>query len=289
VESKRLWTITYINPDEMIAILPDDTHYDSGASGFQDPEPHSHEFYELEYVLSGSGFQNINGNEYLVRRGDAVLFDIGDIHYYYPIKEFLIINCVFSPQYWDSEINKKVLKITGSENPAVKKSIHFSGSNMLLFEDLIEKINLELKNKEPEYRIAVKGYFNVLMVMLIRAGLFKSNTKHAMIPSILGFIDSHWDTATLSSVAQKYGYNPSYLSSLFKTMVGQNITDYINRRRIHEAVKLLETTTHSVEAVSNIVGFSDKKHFYHLFRHYIGTTPRQLTKYPEAASKPPKR
>jgi AraC-like DNA-binding protein/mannose-6-phosphate isomerase-like protein (cupin superfamily) len=278
VESKRLWTLKHINPDEMIAILPDDTHFDPKAPDFKDLEPHSHEFYELEYVLSGSGFQNINGKECLVHRGDAILFDIGDVHYYYPIKEFLIINCMFCPQYWDSEINQKVLKITGSENSAVKKSIHFSGSSMLLFEDLIEKINVELKKKEPEYRLAVKGYFNVLMVMLIRAGLFRNNTKHEMISSILNFIDSNWNTATLRSVAKDYGYNPSYLSSLFKITVGQNITDYINRRRIHEAVKLLETTDRSVEAICNMVGFNDKKHFYHLFWRYIGIAPRQLTK-----------
>ncbi|MDR0718514.1 MAG: AraC family ligand binding domain-containing protein, partial [Treponema sp.] len=100
MKAKRLWTLKHINPDEMIGILFDDTHFDPKVSDFQDLVPHSHEFYELEYVLSGTGFQNINGKEYLIRRGDAVLFDIGDVHYYYPIKELLIINCVFYPQYW---------------------------------------------------------------------------------------------------------------------------------------------------------------------------------------------
>ena len=41
-------------------------------------EMHTHDFIEIEYVLSGTGTQIINGQKYKVKRGDVIFLKKGD-------------------------------------------------------------------------------------------------------------------------------------------------------------------------------------------------------------------
>lgn len=55
-------------------------------------EMHTHEFVEIEYVLSGSGVQLINGVEYPVHRGDLIYLKKGDYHTYFSTNQLRILN-----------------------------------------------------------------------------------------------------------------------------------------------------------------------------------------------------
>lgn len=276
MDTKKLWTLEMIDSSEMIDVVLDDSHIDAAKNRPHLEVEHTHEFFELEYIVSGSGIQIINGVEIPVRRGDALFFDIGDTHGYYAIENFLVVNCIFYPEFWDKELKDKVLGISKCKTTKLNNIINLSGSGMIEFEEIIGKIEKELRRKQPEYKTAVNGYFKLLFVMLMRAGLFKKNKKDARLSAIMEYVSVHWRTATLSGVAQRFGYNSSYLSTMFKQVTGLGFTEYVNQRRIREAVLLLENTSKTVDNIIREVGFEDKKHFYTLFRQQMGVTPRAI-------------
>ncbi len=71
----------------------------------------------------------------------------------------------------------------------------------------------------------------------------------------------------------KFGYHPSYLSTLFKRYSGYTITQYLNRQRIQVAKRFLTTMPQlPLSEISALVGIPDEKYFMRLFKHYEGVT-----------------
>jgi len=66
-----------------------------------------------------------------------------------------------------------------------------------------------------------------------------------------------------------------YLSRLFKSVAGTNISDYINEIRIMNAIDLLKTTDMTVESIAQAVGFSNKTTFLRQFKKYTSASPKK--------------
>jgi two-component system response regulator YesN len=78
-----------------------------------------------------------------------------------------------------------------------------------------------------------------------------------------------------NDLAQKFFYNPSYFSRVFKEKFGMPFVEYITRKRLSYAIELLKNTELSVEEIGRRVGFSDAKGLYRAFSTYLGSTPSQ--------------
>ena len=86
-------------------------------------------------------------------------------------------------------------------------------------------------------------------------------------------------------IAEKFGYHPSYLTSVFKRYSGCTITEYLNRQRIRVAKNLLTSTPKlTLAEIGTQVGIGDEKYFMRLFKRYEGVT---ATAYREAFSRKP--
>ena len=80
----------------------------------------------------------------------------------------------------------------------------------------------------------------------------------------------------LKALAELQGINPSYLSTLFKKETGQTVTDYVNQRRVHLAVRLLGGTRLQIQTIAQHCGIPDVNYFTKVFKKYVGKTPRQF-------------
>ena len=82
----------------------------------------------------------------------------------------------------------------------------------------------------------------------------------------------------LELLAKQFHYSPTYISKVFKQQMGCNINKFINKLRMQEAKKLIETTDMKIMAVSEKVGFKDYMYFIKQFRKYYGYTPGSIKK-----------
>ena len=94
------------------------------------------------------------------------------------------------------------------------------------------------------------------------------------IVNLMEWLQLNYDTTlSVSDIAEKFGYHPSYLSTLFKRYSGYTITQYLNRQRIQVAKKFLTTMPQlPLSEISALVGIPDEKYFMRLFKHYEGVT-----------------
>jgi two-component system response regulator YesN len=82
---------------------------------------------------------------------------------------------------------------------------------------------------------------------------------------------------TLNSVANRFYYNPSYLSYLFSKN-GKSFLSCLNDTRLEQSVKLLINTSYKISLIAFKVGFSNSKTFYRAFQKKYKCTPTQLRK-----------
>ena len=104
------------------------------------------------------------------------------------------------------------------------------------------------------------------------------------IADLMEWLQLNFDTPlSVAGIAEKFGYHPSYLTSVFKRYSGCTITEYLNRQRIRVAKNLLTSTPKlTLAEIGAQVGIGDEKYFMRLFKRYEGVT---ATAYREAFSR----
>ena len=107
-------------------------------------------------------------------------------------------------------------------------------------------------------------------------GKLQSNTLRACIRKAKEYIEGNLSgTIGLAQVAREVYMSPSYLSRLFREQTGENLSEYITRRRMEEARRLLDAGEKKVYEVASAVGYADPAYFGRVFRQYFSVTPTE--------------
>lgn len=80
---------------------------------------------------------------------------------------------------------------------------------------------------------------------------------------------------SLKAHAEALNVNASYLSTLFKKETGSTLTDYVTRKRIDNAIFLLNATDMQVQTIAQYCGIPDVNYFTKTFKRLIGKTPKE--------------
>lgn len=92
--------------------------------------------------------------------------------------------------------------------------------------------------------------------------------------AIMSYLNEHYkESISLKQIAEALHLNASYISQLIKTETGVNYSQYMTELRINKARELLETTSLSLAAISEAVGFNDYFYFIKKFKKEVGITP----------------
>jgi AraC family transcriptional regulator len=81
---------------------------------------------------------------------------------------------------------------------------------------------------------------------------------------------------SLAELAKVCCLSQTYLSTLFKKEVGENISTYIMRQKIKTAQEMLQTTNRSAKDIGYYLNFSTQSYFINCFKRQCGMTPRQF-------------
>ncbi len=95
---------------------------------------------------------------------------------------------------------------------------------------------------------------------------------------LLATKERYAEKISIESFAEEMGVSASYLSRKFKNTTGTSYLDFLNKYRVQQAIKLLETGKYKVYEVSDMTGFTDYKHFNTVFKRYTGTAPKEFIK-----------
>lgn len=248
--------------------------------------PHRHDFIELIYILGGEAEEQVDDTCFQVKRGDMIFINFGSIHSFHSPEGFSYINVCFSPELVGGNMLTlenaiALLSLTAFDDMRKDKNygrISFAGEDRREVEFLLSMMLKESKEGLPSSAKVVEHSMSILMTkMLRRTELGEQDGLTLDIwQELRDYIDENPNgELTLTALAQKSFYNPSYFSRMFKQKFGSSLTDYVRHRRILLATRLLADTELSVDEIIERVGFSDRSAFYHSFSREMGVTPAE--------------
>ena len=143
---------------------------------------------------------------------------------------------------------------------------------------VFNKILATLKNNVPiSGFVASSLLYDLFLAFYIekRAEIDASNVQeNSLINTIIEYIDNHFqEQITLDELAQLVGITPQYLCKVFKKSLHIRPFEYLAKKRVQEAKKLLSNGNMPIKDVGKAVGYKDKSYFYVMFKRYEMISP----------------
>ena len=226
---------------------------------------HFHDFYEIEYIISGRCIQHINGESIECGHNSIVFMTPMDIHAVTLIEPTEIINLNFEASFIDSELS-----------PFCDKSMYSHNMSDTLLNLLLNEYNSGL-----EYNLILERMLlNCIIAEIFRHAnsVILQKTNHVVL-DIARYIKLNYNTnITLQSLSNMFGYTPNYLSSQFHKNMGKTIKQFLSEVRLEHAAKSLLTSTASVTDVCFASGFTSLAHFLRVFKLKYNQSPGSYRK-----------
>jgi len=91
---------------------------------------------------------------------------------------------------------------------------------------------------------------------------------------VRNFIDTSLEsTIRLRDCARQARLSTSYFSNAFKATFGMTVCQYIRRRRIERAQRLMLLSKEPLSQIAIACGFADQAHYCRVFRDVVGLSP----------------
>jgi len=117
-------------------------------------------------------------------------------------------------------------------------------------------------------------YFEELFISIVKKNIAITMESNPHIAKGIKYIHENYHRSiNLHMLCEHLNLNTCYFCVLFKNQTKMTFSQYLNKVRINESKKLLETTSDSIIDVSLSVGFNNHNHFSATFKKLTGVTP----------------
>ncbi|MGO4732887.1 response regulator transcription factor [Paenibacillus sp. 2KB_22] len=139
-------------------------------------------------------------------------------------------------------------------------------------EQLLQTVEKALKFSEQQRRIQTMQ--ELVDPKLLDVKERREQRLNSQISEALTYVDTHLgEHVTMREIADLLHLNSSYFSVLFKEQIGINFSEYLTRKRIQRAKKLLVQTTMPISEIAEQVGYQTDKYFITVFKSLEGLSP----------------
>lgn len=239
--------------------------------GTRQPFPnHFHEYYVIGFIENGQRVLSCKNQEYLIKKGDIVLFNPGDNH-------ACVQNDEGTLDYRGFNITKDVMldladEITGKQElPGFSQNVIYdeeAACYLRPLHELVMKGSCEFGKEE-----------NLLLLLSTLIQQYGQPFERCIpecsreIEKTCAFMEQHFaEHICLDQICRCAGLSKSTLLRAFTKSKGVTPYSYLVNIRIGKAKKLLEQGVPPVEAALQ-TGFSDQSHFTNYFSRFIGLAP----------------
>lgn len=251
------------------------------------PRWHHHKEVEFIYVLEGVHHMYTPDHSYTLHPGDAVVIGSSQLHrgQGHPGMEvsYIVLHVDLEP-YFDPAMMHYTRHFMEVLEPLEILNYMFRQSERVQSEvgGILLRIHEEVMKKRKGYEIAVSMHIKHLLLTLLRNDDRELLSAHEyvdadMLQPVIAYIEEHLaDKIEMSEACRIAGMSYVYFSKYFKNKIGISFTEYVNRKRIAKAERMLAAGGQSITDIARAVGIENMSHFYEMFRRVAGCTPGQF-------------
>ncbi|CAG7652635.1 HTH-type transcriptional activator RhaS [Paenibacillus solanacearum] len=278
--------IHYQNPVLCIKVWKFEAQKTAPSAPAQNVRWHYHKEVELILVRQGVHELHTPSHSYTLHPGDVVIVGSSQLHrsrFVGSEKVVYIVLHVDLEPYFDAAMMRYYRHFSEVHYPLEELNYMFRENENARAEvgRIIERIHDEVIGKSTGYEIAASMLIRHLLLTLLRGdtrGLLQAHDSVdlGVMKPILDYVDDHLaEKIEMEKVSQIAGMSYFYFSKYFKKSMGESFTDYVNRKRIAKAERLLVMSGQNVGDIARAVGIENMAHFYELFKRFNGCTPKQ--------------
>lgn len=252
---------------------------------------HHHDFFEVCYVWEGSCTQYTASQSFPMVPGDFLIIPPGVEHTVsiHGDKTVLFNIMVRADTLHASSLSLLVQHCAVSEvlrhfllEKDRKGCVLIQTDNSTVLKRIVKHLTQECYTNQDFFCDFAINVFNQLFCYILMSGELK--TDYMCLPdnfslfAILREIQQNYRTVTLKSLSDKYFFSEEHLSRLIKKMTGKTFSTLLRETRVNQAKLLIARTELSIDAVSELVGYSDASSFTKAFSASVGLSPTQYRK-----------
>jgi AraC-like DNA-binding protein/mannose-6-phosphate isomerase-like protein (cupin superfamily) len=269
--------------------FPEDFSFDCYKAKGELSEPlflHQHDFYEINWVVSGKGINFIDHREYPLQSGD--LYTINNREHHIAISDGTLEMYIltFSPD------------LLGQNDPVAHDYLtpFFAASprnNRILFNTeeteqvntLIRSIHGEWEEQKAGYHLLIRARMMELLGRIVRAGeneiplQSSSEREYEKIRPALVWMNHHFSEAlSLDHLAGLTCMSRTYYCDCFKKVMGISSSRYLEIVRVNRACLMLKTGNDPIIEIAARCGYFNVSNFNHAFKRVYSISPREYRK-----------
>jgi AraC-like DNA-binding protein len=255
---------------------------------------HGQTYYELVYIIEGSGFHVINNTIFPYSSGDLFTICPGDEHNFEIELETHFLFILFTDSYFAGHIpyqfkmspenllKSRILKEVKLEFCRDNKEILKSTMQNLLQYTKYNSSNMEASAFINSQIISILGLIIDYLVS-INISLTAQQAKPEELTAYIHENIYYPEIVQIKNIASHFNKSDGYFGTYFKKSFGIAYSEYLSNYKIELIKKRLLNPGYSIKMITNEFSFNDQSHFYHFFKKRVGVSPTEYRN--EAKSK----
>lgn len=240
-------------------------------------DKHNHEFFQLFYIIDGSGYMITDDNEYILKSDEVFFCPPGYNHRFISDSNYPLRTIEVKFEICKKNLHSDLLEIQGH--------IHIDSTEI---RNILESIVVEAINRDFVSKDIIGVKFMLVLFKLLRMVKDKqikkddgfdmeiknvSDSDHTF-EKTLKYIRENLDKPIeLAELSRQSGLEASYLCRIFKKRYGVTPRQYINDLRINKAKELMMNSGFNITQIAEQLGFSSVHYFSKHFKEKEKISP----------------
>lgn len=244
-------------------------------------DEHFHNYIEIVCQLNSSSTQIVDGVPYILSEGEMIIIHPGEAHENLAT-ESTVLNLIVSDKFLsnlviDSAFDDSILQIKNVISSSKQNQIYvlpkatrqYLNDIYYLFLDQASTTMYYLRQKVniTSFFISLEGVDGIMNKQVSTSGF-----------DVISYIENNLSTASLNDFAKKCNYSPSLVSQKVKAQYEMTFIEILQELRLKKAARILTETTDNIDTVMSTIGYSNKTHFYAIFKEKYNLTPSSYRK-----------
>jgi AraC-like DNA-binding protein len=250
----------------------------------QTAQPHRHSFYELIWVAQGAGYHHIDFEPYPIQAQTLYFISPGQVHFWQieqPLQGYMLL---FTDEFL----------LSNTYEPITPRSFDFFhrldhipmltllGAVGQPFATLCQQMLDEYRGQAFGRLTMLQAHLQMLLIVAQRhytqASVAKPlSSSVRLVDEYIRLIDVHvQEYQQVHEYASRLGVTPGHLTDTTREVTGMAAGQFIYRRMMLEAKRLLVYSDQSISEIAYGLNFSDPSYFTRFFRRECGTSPTQF-------------
>ena len=255
----------HVIPQMLLALEAGDDEFTIRERPLNEDYPtHFHDFYELEYVISGKGETVLNGNRFKLSPGSLIFVTPLDFQSITVKEKMKLYNLNFSEDW-----------LSHTLSPYLNGATVINNVNKNFFEIIMK----EFHNPQLYGRLYIKYILNCLFVEILRnspTNIGDNYNVFSITQQVSHYIKTHFtEDINMDAISKKFGYTPNYISHLFYMERGMTIKEFTVNLRMDYALKKICSTEGSISDICFECGYNSFSNFLRTFKSRYGVSPKK--------------